>query len=57
MDTNIYCLPEAGLLHSQNKVIQCAVGAIMNGRRNGGGVRLQKLITDLDMRNGHKGGL
>ena len=26
-----YCLPPAGFLHSQNKVIKCAVGAIMNG--------------------------
>ena len=32
-----YCLPPAGVLHSQNKVIKCAAygDAIMNGRRNG----------------------
>ena len=30
-----YCLPPAGVLHSQNKVIKCAVGAIMNGWRYG----------------------
>jgi len=31
------CLPPAGVLHSQNKVIKCAAygDAIMNGRRYG----------------------
>ena len=48
------CLPQAGGLHSQNKVIKCAAYGvtIMNGR-----VGLQKLITDLDMRYGYKGGV
>jgi hypothetical protein len=34
---NYYCLPPAGILHSQNKVIKCAAygDASMNGRRNG----------------------
>ena len=34
---NYFCLPPAGVLHSQNKVIECAAygDAIMNGRRNG----------------------
>jgi hypothetical protein len=38
IDTYIYCLPPAGVLHSQNKVIKCAAYgvAIMNRQREEG---------------------
>ena len=58
----IVCLRQ-GFGIRKNKVIKCdAYGvAIMNGRVGGFGALvlfgLQKLITDLDMRNGHKGGV
>ncbi len=29
----IYCLPPAGVLHSQNKVIKCAAYGVAQGRR------------------------
>jgi len=42
----------------QNKVIKCAAYGVAQGRVwRYGWVGLQKLITDLDVGNGHKGGL
>jgi hypothetical protein len=34
---NYYCLPPAGVLHSQNKVIKCAAYGIAQGRGGGMG--------------------
>jgi len=57
----MYCLPPAGVLHSQNKVINAPPTASHKGGGGGRGmvgwVGLQKLITVLGRFDTYKGGV